>query len=123
MRYGTETAVTVPAEKYPLVSDRILRVNDVYTGTSFDSTVTVTTNGEDVLPNQTFTVYLRSRKKTPASVSGEMNSAKRIGYSSKYRISSLPSDRNTEVLYLGMTPCKIIPANGCVGTLGASEWV
>ncbi|MBQ8994609.1 MAG: 5'-nucleotidase C-terminal domain-containing protein [Oscillospiraceae bacterium] len=48
----------VPADKYPLMSDRIVRVNDVYTGTSFNSTVTVTTNGEDAIANTAVTVYV-----------------------------------------------------------------
>jgi 5'-nucleotidase/UDP-sugar diphosphatase len=48
----------IPGDKYPIVSDRIKRVNDVYKGEAWDSNVTVTKDGSETMPDTEFTVYV-----------------------------------------------------------------
>ena len=54
----SELGGVVRAEDYPLVSDRIKRINDVYTGTEYEVVVTVTKEGETIIPDTAFKVYV-----------------------------------------------------------------
>ncbi len=54
----TQLGGVVKAESYPLTSDRIKRVNDVYTGESYEAVLTVTTDGETPLADTAVKVYV-----------------------------------------------------------------
>ena len=60
----------VTAADYPLSSNRIVRVNDVYTGEHFDAVVTVTTDGTALRKNEDFTVYVNGQ---PEELSTDAN--------------------------------------------------